>query len=39
VFWKFFDWINKSSFEVAADAFTTFRVGHDANIFPESKCP
>ncbi|RFU80647.1 conidiophore development hyma [Trichoderma arundinaceum] len=25
VFWKFFDWINKSSFEVAADAFTTFR--------------
>lgn len=29
VFWKFFDWINKSSFEVAADAFTTFRVGHD----------
>lgn len=27
VFWRFFDWINKSSFEVAADAFTTFRVG------------
>lgn len=26
VFWKFFDWIDKSSFEVAADAFTTFRV-------------
>jgi calcium binding protein 39 len=26
VFWRFFDWINKSSFEVAADAFTTFRV-------------
>ncbi|KAH6604956.1 Mo25-like protein [Trichoderma cornu-damae] len=25
VFWRFFDWINKSSFEVAADAFTTFR--------------
>ncbi|ATY67458.1 conidiophore development hymA [Cordyceps militaris] len=25
IFWKFFDWINKSSFEVAADAFTTFR--------------
>ncbi|KAI2626841.1 Mo25-like protein [Xylaria nigripes] len=25
VFWKFFDWIDKSSFEVAADAFTTFR--------------
>lgn len=26
VFWRFFDWIDKSSFEVAADAFTTFRV-------------
>ncbi len=26
VFWDFFDWIDKSSFEVAADAFTTFRV-------------
>ncbi|KAK4187591.1 Mo25-like protein [Podospora australis] len=25
VFWSFFDWIDKSSFEVAADAFTTFR--------------
>ncbi|KAK0732704.1 armadillo-type protein [Apiosordaria backusii] len=25
VFWKFFGWIDKSSFEVAADAFTTFR--------------
>ncbi|KAK1836219.1 Mo25-like protein [Podospora conica] len=25
VFWAFFDWIDKSSFEVAADAFTTFR--------------
>ncbi|KAK1761489.1 Mo25-like protein [Echria macrotheca] len=25
VFWMFFDWIDKSSFEVAADAFTTFR--------------
>jgi len=24
-FWKFFDWINKGSFEVSADAFTTFR--------------
>jgi calcium binding protein 39 len=27
VFWKFFDWIDKGSFEVGADAFTTFRVG------------
>ena len=26
VFWRFFDWVDKSSFEVAADAFTTFRV-------------
>lgn len=26
VFWRFFEWIDKSSFEVAADAFTTFRV-------------
>lgn len=26
VFWKFFSWINKGSFEVSADAFTTFRV-------------
>lgn len=26
VFWKFFDWIDKSNFEVSADAFTTFRV-------------
>jgi len=26
VFWKFFDWIVKSSFEVCADAFSTFRV-------------
>ncbi|KAG6032956.1 hypothetical protein E4U41_007046 [Claviceps citrina] len=25
VFWRFFDWIDNSSFEVAADAFTTFR--------------
>jgi len=28
VFWNFFDWIDKSSFEVSADAFTTFRVSH-----------
>ncbi|KAI9842417.1 MAG: hypothetical protein M1837_007162 [Sclerophora amabilis] len=25
VFWRFFDWIDKGSFEVSADAFTTFR--------------
>ncbi|OQD93754.1 hypothetical protein PENSOL_c030G08448 [Penicillium solitum] len=25
VFWRFFDWIDKSNFEVSADAFTTFR--------------
>ena len=28
VFWKFFDWIDKGSFEVGADAFTTFRVSY-----------
>ena len=26
VFWKFFAWIDQTSFEVGADAFTTFRV-------------
>ena len=26
VFWKFFSWIDQGSFEVGADAFTTFRV-------------
>lgn len=26
VFWKFFDWIDKSSFEVSADAFDCFRL-------------
>lgn len=26
VFWRFFEWIDKSNFEVSADAFTTFRV-------------
>lgn len=30
VFWRFFDWVDKSSFEVAADAFTTFRVSWSA---------
>lgn len=28
VFWRFFDWIDKGAFEVSADAFNTFRVGH-----------
>jgi len=32
VFWTFFDWIDKSSFEVAADAFTTFRVRNRAPV-------
>ena len=27
IFWNFFDWIEKSAFEVSADAFNTFRVG------------
>ena len=26
VFWRFFDWITKSSFDVCTDAFNTFRV-------------
>lgn len=26
VFWRFFEWIDQGSFEVSADAFTTFRV-------------
>lgn len=26
VFWKFFEWIDRGSFELSADAFTTFRV-------------
>lgn len=30
VFWMFFDWIDKSSFEVSADAFTTFRVSPES---------
>lgn len=30
VFWQFFDWIDRSSFEVSADAFTTFRVSERA---------
>ena len=34
VFWRFFDWIDKSSFEVSADAFTTFRV-----TTPSQPCP
>jgi calcium binding protein 39 len=29
IFWQFFDWINKGSFEVSADAFTIFRVRYD----------
>lgn len=36
VFWKFFDWIDKSSFEVAADAFTTFRVGCPDPLLPKA---
>lgn len=35
VFWRFFGWIDKSSFEVAADAFTTFRASlHSATRLP-----
>lgn len=32
--WNFFQWINKGSFEVSADAFTTFRVS-TAHPFPQ----
>lgn len=31
VFWQFFDWIDKSNFEVSADAFTTFRVSYEVS--------
>lgn len=36
VFWRFFEWIDKSSFEVAADAFTTFRVRFRIHPFPST---
>ena len=40
VFWKFFDWIDKGSFEVGADAFTTFRVSYclAARLWIEMSC-
>lgn len=31
IFWNFFHWIDKSNFEVSADAFTTFRVWYLCN--------
>lgn len=34
VFWKFFGWIDKGAFEVSADAFNTFRVGHSGSPNP-----
>lgn len=30
VFWNFFEWIDRGSFEVSADAFTTFKVRQTA---------
>lgn len=33
-FWRFFDYIDKSTFEVAADAFTTFRVSFHSHLIP-----
>ncbi len=33
VFWKFFNWIDQGSFEVGADAFTTFRVSRGKSYF------
>lgn len=32
VFWKFFEWIDRGSFELSADAFTTFRVSDAPNL-------
>jgi len=32
VFWEFFKYIDQGAFEVSADAFTTFRVGHTSLI-------
>lgn len=45
VFWSFFEWIVKSSFEVCTDAFNTFRVcllppsleGYNANVDVDRK--
>lgn len=34
LFWKFFDWIDKGSFEISADAFNTFRVSQGMPILP-----
>lgn len=34
VFWKFFGWIDKGSFEVGADAFTTFRASPLQSCWP-----
>lgn len=31
VFWKFFDWIDRGSFDLSADAFNTFRVSLSRN--------
>ena len=32
VFWKFFDWIEKSAFDLSADAFSTFEVRSSAMV-------
>lgn len=39
VFWYFFDWIDKSNFEVSADAFTTFRVRLGKEIYKHGRSP
>lgn len=36
LFWEFFQWINKGTFEVSADAFTTFRVCSSLSAVPSS---
>jgi len=37
IFWKFFEWIDEGSFEVGADAFTTFRVSFLLNKVRDTK--
>jgi calcium binding protein 39 len=37
VFWKFFNWIDQGSFEVGADAFTTFRASGSIPPFRTSR--
>jgi calcium binding protein 39 len=38
LFWNFFQWIQHGSFEVGADAFTTFRVSTTVGLAPTRVC-